>query len=840
MKSLELVSNSVVRKLELRFSKIDPNRAINGIAIDRLVRFSFADFRLGQFEDDKWQSFTARESADYLVRLLSQGVTLNGTLYSFYGHSSSQLRSRSCYLLQGSKQEVAQLVESLGDFSKMKTVAKKAKRIGLLFSSCNALLQVPVKRYEDIDDIERAGYNFTDGCGLIGPHAASLLSQKLSIVIRNTRYHPSVYQIRFKGYKGVVCLEPQMPKQQWFQFRHSMRKFSGTTDPSFAAVEYSKPYTYAYLNDDIVLLLSALGIATDVFLQKQKAHFDRLRQALANPLIAFNVLCSLDRFDLAERVVLEGIEQVSSQLRSLISTEFKKMLNKRETQRCRILVPESRLLFGICDPREVLEEGECFLSVTDDRKGHPVIITGCEVLVTRNPCLHPGDLRKLRAVNRPELAHLKDCVVFSVKGNRPAADQMSGGDLDGDTFFVCWDPDIIPSTISEAAQYPPGRPPVLFDKITVDDRIGYFARYNSMSLGRIKNLFLDWAIRCPNGALSSECQELNRLHSLCVDGNRIKVPDRLAKLPPLKEGASDSFVLHVLHQEAEKESRQALTSRSTLGETDTRGLIEVILCEPRNCSEFRMIQLVHEWCRRSGEAEIQEFIEYFDFAALTIEQQHWLLHELPPTMDLPALVLNGLLTSEILQEHELSPFHLDYPGMRWKRIFSTQNRLGNLFEVLETSFAHFHRKLLVLRIHERFSIAIYIPQQLAIDEEAMVGGRVVVFAFPHTQHQGHARGRMLFTSPEYRLLLSHTTLQLYNRHQQDTFVWIGQPGRNDASFRQVKGRANRDRHHHQTVLDGINHDWAASVALNRFSQHIRTQIGQVRRNGITAAVGIPL
>jgi hypothetical protein len=37
------------------------------------------------------------------------------------------------------------------------------------------------------------------------------------------------------------------------------------------------------------------------------------------------------------------------------------------------------------------------------------------------------------AVDRPQLAHLKDCVVFSVKGNRPAAGQMSGGDLDGDT-----------------------------------------------------------------------------------------------------------------------------------------------------------------------------------------------------------------------------------------------------------------------------------------------------------------------------------------------------------------------------------------------------------------------
>ncbi|KAI9368014.1 RNA dependent RNA polymerase-domain-containing protein [Aspergillus egyptiacus] len=240
VKSLELVSNTKTRKLELRLSRMEPNRAIKACPLDHLLHLSFADFRLGQVDKGEWQSFTARESADYLVRLLKAGITLNGVLYSFYGHSSSQLKSRSCYLMRGSKEEVAQFVESLGDFSKIKTVAKKAKRIGLLFSSCHAIMDVPDGRYEDIDDVERAGFNFTDGCGLIGPKAARLLSQKLSIISRNTRYHPSVFQIRFKGYKGVVALEPQMPKDYWFRFRQSMRKFSGTTDRSFAVVEYSK------------------------------------------------------------------------------------------------------------------------------------------------------------------------------------------------------------------------------------------------------------------------------------------------------------------------------------------------------------------------------------------------------------------------------------------------------------------------------------------------------------------------------------------------------------------------------------------------------------------------
>ena len=64
--------------------------------------------------------------------------------------------------------------------------------------------------------------------------------------------------------------------------------------------------------------------------------------------------------------------------------------------------------------------------------GTPRTITGTQVLVTRNPCLHPGDLRKFEAVQHPELSHLVDCIVFPTRGKRPSADLMSGGDLDGD------------------------------------------------------------------------------------------------------------------------------------------------------------------------------------------------------------------------------------------------------------------------------------------------------------------------------------------------------------------------------------------------------------------------
>lgn len=48
-----------------------------------------------------------------------------------------------------------------------------------------------------------------------------------------------------------------------------------------------------------------------------------------------------------------------------------------------------------------------------------------------------GDIRRLEAVDIPALQALKNVVVFPAQGIRPHAMEMSGGDLDGDTFWVC-------------------------------------------------------------------------------------------------------------------------------------------------------------------------------------------------------------------------------------------------------------------------------------------------------------------------------------------------------------------------------------------------------------------
>lgn len=53
----------------------------------------------------------------------------------------------------------------------------------------------------------------------------------------------------------------------------------------------------------------------------------------------------------------------------------------------------------------------------------------------------------------------------------------------------------------------------------------------SSGLAKVAKLHQLWMKCSANGAMSSECQELNALHSQSVDGARIKIPERLLTPP---------------------------------------------------------------------------------------------------------------------------------------------------------------------------------------------------------------------------------------------------------------------------------------------------------------------
>jgi hypothetical protein len=158
------------------------------------------------------------------------------------------------------KDEISAKIENLGDFSKLKSVGKKVKRLGLLFSSAEMATILDPERCEDIDDISKNEFMYTDGCGLISHQLAKQIVQRRRIVHRNKRYLPSVFQIRYRGYKGVLTLCPHLKGRVQVQFRESMRKFKDVKDLSFSIVEYSKVFILERFEVACRLMLAALHI----------------------------------------------------------------------------------------------------------------------------------------------------------------------------------------------------------------------------------------------------------------------------------------------------------------------------------------------------------------------------------------------------------------------------------------------------------------------------------------------------------------------------------------------------------------------------------------------------
>lgn len=82
--------------------------------------------------------------------------------------------------------------------------------------------------------------------------------------------------------------------------------------------------------------------------------------------------------------------------------------------------------------------------VITDLSQHMHFLEG-DCLLYRSPCKLPTDVRKFKAVVRKELFYLRDCIVLSASAFCKAspASFLGGGDYDGDTVTVIWDPTLV-------------------------------------------------------------------------------------------------------------------------------------------------------------------------------------------------------------------------------------------------------------------------------------------------------------------------------------------------------------------------------------------------------------
>ncbi|KAL6583859.1 RNA-dependent RNA polymerase 2 [Orobanche minor] len=475
-----------------------------------------------------------------ILSVLQDGIIIGDKKFEFLAFSASQLRSNSVWMFASNDYMKADDIRNwMGCFNKIRSISKCAARMGQLFSSSVQTLEVHPRDVDRIPDIEIVSddgvkYCFSDGVGKISYTFAKDIVRKLGLT-----HIPSAFQIRYGGYKGVIVVDRHSFRK--LALRSSMCKFD--SDNCMLNITKWSVSQSCYLNREIVTLLSTLGVEDNVFLAMQEVQLQELGRMLTDNEAAINVLESTGGGEINSiltRMLVHGYEPkkqpyLLKMLKSHLETQ---LLDLRS--RCRIFVPKGRVLVGCLDETGFLEYGQVYVRVTMNKSemqcgdqtyfkrvdASTSVVRG-KVVVTKNPCLHPGDVRVLEAVWDVKLQenNLVDCLVFPQKGDRPHPNECSGGDLDGDLYFISWDENLIPSRTVTPMDYTGRRPRIMDHDVTLAEIQKFFADYMiSDTLGTISTAHLIHADRESEKALSSKCLELANLHSMAVDFAKTGAP----------------------------------------------------------------------------------------------------------------------------------------------------------------------------------------------------------------------------------------------------------------------------------------------------------------------------
>ncbi|XP_011075687.1 probable RNA-dependent RNA polymerase 1 [Sesamum indicum] len=525
--------------------------------IDNFLRVSFVD--------EEWDKMYSTDlsprvaSADEngktklyerILKTLREGIRIGNKNFEFLAFSSSQLRDNSLWMFAPTNNLNAHYIRQwMGDFRSIRNVAKYAARLGQSFGSSTETLSVGQHEIERIPDIEavRGGtkYIFSDGIGKISAEFARRVAVRCGV--KNST--PSAFQIRYGGYKGVVAVDPTSSVK--LSLRSSMLKYQ-SENTKLDVLAWSK-YQPCFLNRQIITLLSTLGVKDHAFERKQREAVAQLDDILVDPLRAqeaLDLMAPGENTNILKEMLKCGYKPDGEPFLSMMLQTFRasKLLDLR--LKARIFVPQGRQMMGCLDETGTLEYGEVFVQFSgalrrqfneesimfnDYMSEYNYIVKG-KVVVAKNPCLHPGDVRVLKAVDVEALHHMVDCVVFPKKGMRPHPNECSGSDLDGDIYFVCWDPDLIPPRQVSPMDYDPAPTTGLDHDVTIEEVEEYFTNYIvNDSLGIISNAHTVFADKEESMALSESCLELARLFSIAVDFPKTGVPAEIPSHLRVKE-----------------------------------------------------------------------------------------------------------------------------------------------------------------------------------------------------------------------------------------------------------------------------------------------------------------
>ena len=506
----------------------------------------------GSFPDNLMSvSFSApivqNESNNFCVDILKRNIFCEGRHYRYLGHGDSQSREKKCYLMNALEDEIHELLARFDNFVKIADMRKRAKRISVLFVGFDHILDLAEEDRKVESDVKGGFFGtkpraFTNNCGFMSPEFITKMRMRSQLGLSHPE--PSAVQVNYQGFQGTLVLKDVPTNLPQVHLRKSMQKFDIPNKemrqqiPFIGILDYSKPRINGYLDARMIILLESRGVSTNYLQALQKGYLDLLNKLPDDPASVQYFLRLTGRDAGNIRSGIDG--PAKDVLMTLKRNEIEEMIDRsyvldaeggepkrRPLVRTRILVPEARVVFGVCDPYDKLKKGQCYFKPTllDDEDGE--FASEEKVVVARYPCYHPGDIQVLKLTHEKlGYENLKDCLVLPGKGH---AFESCGGDISGSKFFVSWDQQLVPKTAMKPCSYSPTMKEYTSEvwarlradvkwlfkrnrerkKRCRDDLIQHFANFLDDLPQKIEKTYMKLA--ATHGPSSKECKQLSKM-----------------------------------------------------------------------------------------------------------------------------------------------------------------------------------------------------------------------------------------------------------------------------------------------------------------------------------------
>ncbi|CAJ0585767.1 unnamed protein product, partial [Mesorhabditis spiculigera] len=439
-----------------------------------------------------------RKILDIISKAMMEEVKVVDRCYKFLAWSNSQMRDYGCYLYAANtRKDIEKIRDWMGDFSMCTSVPKMMSRMGQCFTQAQPTVRLGPCDWIVEDDYvggsqlyTQKEFCFSDGVGRI----SYKLAVQIQIMLELT-YVPSCFQVRFKGFKGVLTIDPQLdgytgPK---VVFRKSQEKFQDTTegDSLLEIVKYAM-LSPVCLNRPLINIIDQVAHkqGPDVHLRISRTihrYLERELSVLTRMLLDENdaamALCQRLPIPVNYQRILEcGITMTDEPFfRRLLLAVYKHNITQHLSRsKMKIFLPLDlgRTMYGVVDDTGLLQSGQVFIQYSTTKIRDKIV---------------PGVRKESRlAIDQPALHHLFDVIVFPQHGPRPHPDEMAGSDLDGDEYSVIFDERCFFDHNEAAMSFPAAEEGKIAEKLpTHKDMVQFFMRYLSQdSIGRLSNAHL--------------------------------------------------------------------------------------------------------------------------------------------------------------------------------------------------------------------------------------------------------------------------------------------------------------------------------------------------------------